>query len=142
MEPARSVSLCLFLCSHVCKLSATRSVHPPESGLNKCNQQQQDATLASFVRNKTERAFLRTDRTRRAASGRLPEYACTHALHGAPFRESNIPAIIRHAEQARRHNAIRPRCKGARECSGGRGSESERREYSREWQTRKTRVSL
>lgn len=49
------------------------------------------------------------------------EYAC---IHGA-YCGSNIPAIIQHAEQARRHNAIRPRSKGAREY---------RREREREWE--------
>lgn len=37
------------------------------------------------------------------------------------YSESNIPAIIQHAEQARRHNAIRPRSKGAREDRRERG---------------------
>ena len=36
-------------------------------------------------------------------------------VHSAAHCKSNIPAIIQHAEQARRHNAIRPRSKGARE---------------------------
>lgn len=41
-------------------------------------------------------------------------------MHGARS-ESNIPAIIQHAEQARRHDAIRPRSEGAREDRIGRG---------------------
>lgn len=49
----------------------------------------------------------------------------TYAEHAA-YSESNIPAIIQHAEQARRHNAIRPRSKGAREDRRESERESER----------------
>lgn len=56
------------------------------------------------------------------------EYARIHRAHCG----SNIPAIIQHAEQARRHNAIRPRSKGAREYRRERV-----RAREREWETQK-----
>ena len=75
--------------------------------------------------------------------------SCICMTHGA-YSESNIPAIIQHAEQAGRHNAIRPRSKGAREDRRERerermrereGEKEQEREREGERESQNTRVA-
>ena len=70
---------------------------------------------------------------------RIPIYAYMHRA----CAESEIPAIIQHAEQARGHHAIRPRSKGATEDRMKRREEREgERERKRGGESRKTKVPM
>jgi len=78
------------------------------SGITRTIKTQPAASTRAHVvyMRRITRATLSDDRRTRSS--------VTYAEHWA-YSKSNIPAIIQHAEQTRRHDAIRPRSKGARE---------------------------